>query len=67
VSAVTDAVRVAPARNPVGQSFRDSMVVAQRNLIRMSRIPNLVRAYRPGSVSPHIRDRRTDALKEQVK
>jgi ABC-2 type transport system permease protein len=42
VSAVTDAVRVAPTTNPVSQSFRDSMVVAKRNLIRMSRIPEMI-------------------------
>jgi ABC transporter DrrB family efflux protein len=42
VSAVTDAVRVAPTGNPISQSFRDSMVVAKRNLIRMSRIPEMI-------------------------
>ncbi|MFF4273257.1 ABC transporter permease [Streptomyces sp. NPDC001536] len=42
MSAVTDAVRVTPATNPVGQSIRDSLVVAKRNLIRMSRIPEMV-------------------------
>ncbi len=42
MSALTDAVRVAPAANPVSQSIRDSVVVAKRNLIRMSRIPNPV-------------------------
>jgi len=42
VSAVTDAVRVAPPANPVSQSIRDSLVVAKRNLIRMSRIPEMV-------------------------
>jgi len=62
-----DAVRVAPAANPVSQSVRDSIVVAERNPVRMPRIPNLVRAYRPGSVAPRIRDRRSHALKEQVK
>ncbi|MGC0338262.1 hypothetical protein RKD20_003296 [Streptomyces sp. SLBN-8D4] len=30
MSAVTDTARVAPAANPVSQSFRDSMVVAKR-------------------------------------
>ncbi len=67
MSAVTDAVRVAPATNPFSQSVRDSMVVAKRNLIRMSRIPDLVRSYRPGSVSLRIRDWLSHALKEQVK
>ncbi|MFF4017467.1 ABC transporter permease [Streptomyces sp. NPDC001843] len=42
MSAVTDAVPVAAPRNPVGQSVRDSLIVAQRNLIRMSRIPEMV-------------------------
>ncbi|MFF4502182.1 ABC transporter permease [Streptomyces sp. NPDC001401] len=42
MSAVTDAVRVAPPANPVSQSIRDSLVVAKRNLIRMSRIPEMV-------------------------
>lgn len=42
MSAVTDAVRVTPAMNPVSQSIRDSLVVAKRNLIRMSRIPEMV-------------------------
>ncbi|MDQ0599305.1 ABC-2 type transport system permease protein [Streptomyces canus] len=42
MSAVTDAVRVTPATNPVSQSIRDSLVVAKRNLIRMSRIPEMV-------------------------
>ncbi|MGW2566483.1 ABC transporter permease [Streptomyces sp. NPDC001537] len=42
MSAVTDAARVAPPANPVSQSIRDSLVVAKRNLIRMSRIPEMV-------------------------
>lgn len=42
MSAATDAVPVAAPRNPVGQSVRDSLIVAQRNLIRMSRIPEMV-------------------------
>ncbi|MES5816664.1 ABC transporter permease [Streptomyces sp. RG80] len=42
MSAITDAVRVTPATNPVSQSIRDSLVVAKRNLIRMSRIPEMV-------------------------
>ncbi|TSB17592.1 ABC transporter permease [Streptomyces benahoarensis] len=32
----------APARNAVGRSVRDSLVVAKRNLIRMMRIPEVV-------------------------
>ncbi|RSN16377.1 integral membrane transport protein [Streptomyces sp. WAC 01325] len=47
--------------------MNDSLVIARRNLIRMTRIPNLVRAYRPGSVSPHVREGRSHASKEQVK
>lgn len=42
MSAVTDAVRITPATNPVSQSIRDSLVVAKRNLIRMSRIPEMI-------------------------
>ncbi|MFJ3303261.1 ABC transporter permease [Streptomyces sp. NPDC086549] len=42
MSAVTDAVRVAAPSNPVSQLVRDSLIVAQRNLIRMSRIPEMV-------------------------
>ena len=42
MSAATDAVSVAAPTNPVGQSIRDSQVVAQRNLIRMTRIPEMV-------------------------
>jgi ABC-2 type transport system permease protein len=42
VSAVSDTVRVAAPGNAVTQSFRDSMVVAKRNLIRMSRIPEML-------------------------
>jgi ABC-2 type transport system permease protein len=42
MNAVTDAVRVAPPGNPITQSIRDSLVVAKRNLIRMSRIPEMV-------------------------
>ncbi|WP_432058803.1 integral membrane transport protein [Streptomyces sp. bgisy022] len=45
MSAVTDAVRTSTAPgNPIGQSVRDSLIVAKRNLIRMARIPNLVRS-----------------------
>ncbi|MFJ4830342.1 ABC transporter permease [Streptomyces sp. NPDC088747] len=42
MSAATDAVQVASPSNPFGQSVRDSLVVAKRNLIRMSRIPEMV-------------------------
>ncbi|MFI7402907.1 ABC transporter permease [Streptomyces sp. NPDC049541] len=42
MSAVADTARVAPPANPVSQSIRDSLVVAKRNLIRMSRIPEMV-------------------------
>ncbi|WP_369233623.1 ABC transporter permease [Streptomyces sp. R21] len=42
MSAVTDAVPTAAPMNPIGQSVRDSLVVAKRNLIRMSRIPEMV-------------------------
>ena len=42
MSAVTDIARVAAPAHPLGQSVRDSLVVAKRNLIRMSRIPEMV-------------------------
>ena len=42
MSAVTDAARVAAPGNPLSQSVRDSLVIAKRNLIRMSRIPEMV-------------------------
>ncbi|MDX3798235.1 ABC transporter permease [Streptomyces sp. AK04-3B] len=44
MSAVTDAVRGAAPKpaHPLGQSVRDSLVVAKRNLIRMSRIPEMI-------------------------
>ncbi|WP_445527041.1 ABC transporter permease [Streptomyces cyslabdanicus] len=42
MSAVTDSARIAPPGNVLTQSVRDSMVVAKRNLIRMTRIPEMV-------------------------
>ncbi|MEW2162613.1 ABC transporter permease [Streptomyces sp. NPDC007084] len=42
MSAATDTVRVVPRGSAVGQSVRDSLVMAKRNLIRMSRIPEVV-------------------------
>ncbi|MEU6255617.1 ABC transporter permease [Streptomyces sp. NPDC047043] len=42
MSAATDAVRIAPPGNAISQGIRDSLVVAKRNLIRMSRIPEMV-------------------------
>ncbi|SOD84157.1 ABC transporter permease [Streptomyces sp. Ag109_G2-15] len=42
MSAVTDTVRIAAPGNPIGRSVRDSLIVAKRNLIRMSRIPEMV-------------------------
>ncbi len=42
MSAVTDAVRTAVPGGSLGQSVRDSLVVAKRNLIRMTRIPEMV-------------------------
>ncbi|MET9256824.1 ABC transporter permease [Streptomyces sp. NPDC048182] len=42
MSAVTDAVRAGSPGNPLVQSVRDSLVVARRNLIRMTRIPEVV-------------------------
>jgi ABC-2 type transport system permease protein len=42
VSAVTDAVRADAPGNRLVRSVRDSLVVARRNLIRMTRIPEMV-------------------------
>jgi ABC transporter DrrB family efflux protein len=42
MSAVTDTAPVAAPGNPLGRSVRDSLIVAKRNLIRMSRIPEMV-------------------------
>ncbi|MER6154864.1 ABC transporter permease [Streptomyces sp. NPDC001868] len=42
MSIATGSVRVVPPGNPITQSIRDSLVVAKRNLIRMSRIPEMV-------------------------
>ncbi|MFJ4468857.1 ABC transporter permease [Streptomyces sp. NPDC089424] len=43
MSAVTDATPQRAARpHPLGQSVRDSLIVAKRNLIRMSRIPEMI-------------------------
>ncbi|MBL1081268.1 ABC transporter permease [Streptomyces actinomycinicus] len=42
MSAVTETVPVAAPGNPLGRSVRDSLIVAKRNLIRMSRIPEVV-------------------------
>jgi ABC-2 type transport system permease protein len=42
VSALTDTVRIEPPRSRAVQSVRDSLVVARRNLIRMTRIPEMV-------------------------
>lgn len=44
MSAATDTTPVTAPANPIGQSVRDSLVIARRNLIRMTRIPNLVRS-----------------------
>ncbi|MFF7971847.1 ABC transporter permease [Streptomyces sp. NPDC007905] len=42
MSAVNDAVPLAAPGNPIGRSVHDSLIVAKRNLIRMSRIPEMV-------------------------
>ncbi|OIJ91151.1 hypothetical protein BIV24_16260 [Streptomyces colonosanans] len=70
MSAVHDAVPVAARTNPVSQLVHDSLVVAKRNLIRMTRIPDLVRSCRPGFISPRTRDLDVSGLeawKEQAK
>ncbi|GLW44844.1 transport permease protein [Streptomyces sp. NBRC 14336] len=42
MTAATDAVPVTAPAHPLVQSFRDSLVVAKRNLIRMSRLPDMI-------------------------
>ncbi|MET7320035.1 ABC transporter permease [Streptomyces sp. NPDC005549] len=42
MSAATDAAPVTAPAHPIGQSIRDSLVIARRNLIRMTRIPEMV-------------------------
>ncbi|MET7895246.1 ABC transporter permease [Streptomyces mirabilis] len=42
MSAVTDAAPAAAPRGAVVQSVRDSLVIARRNLIRMTRIPEMI-------------------------
>ncbi|MFF1453273.1 ABC transporter permease [Streptomyces sp. NPDC058274] len=42
MSAVTDAAPVAVPKGVLGQSVRDSLVIAKRNLIRMTRIPEMI-------------------------
>ncbi|EMF54646.1 integral membrane transport protein [Streptomyces sp. SID5476] len=67
MSIVKGAVHVVPPGNPITQSVRDSLVVAKRNLIRMSRIPNPDRSCRPGSISQHAAGRYVSAGKEEAK
>ncbi|MFD5312351.1 ABC transporter permease [Streptomyces ardesiacus] len=42
MSAATDAVPATSPGNRIAQSLRDSLVIARRNLIRMTRIPEMV-------------------------
>ncbi|MFJ4710946.1 ABC transporter permease [Streptomyces sp. NPDC088785] len=42
MSAVTQSVRTPRAAGGLGQSVRDSLVIARRNLIRMTRIPEMI-------------------------
>ncbi|MFC9060068.1 ABC transporter permease [Streptomyces sp. NPDC057074] len=42
MSAATEAAPAGAGTNPVGASIRDSLVIARRNLIRMTRIPEMV-------------------------
>ncbi|MEW2260988.1 ABC transporter permease [Streptomyces sp. NPDC047853] len=41
-TAITDTEQLAATTHPIGQSVRDSLVIARRNLIRMTRIPEMV-------------------------
>ncbi|MGW4158660.1 hypothetical protein [Streptomyces sp. NPDC004788] len=43
MTAVTDTLAKPKTRGAIAQSISDSLVITKRNLIRMSRIPNLVR------------------------
>ncbi|WP_411141310.1 hypothetical protein [Streptomyces sp. x-80] len=65
MTTVTDAAQVRAPQPPgrTGRSVRDSLVVAQRNLIRMKRIPNRVRPSQLGFTSGI---RRFAAGKEQT-
>ena len=42
MSAATEAAPAGASTNPVGASVRDSLVIARRNLIRMTRIPEMI-------------------------
>ncbi|MFF0220857.1 ABC transporter permease [Streptomyces sp. NPDC004629] len=42
MSAATDTAPTTAPGNPFGQSVRDSLIVAKRNLIRMTRIPEMI-------------------------
>ncbi|MER6530316.1 ABC transporter permease [Streptomyces sp. NPDC001508] len=42
MSAATDTTPTTAPGNPFGQSVRDSLIVARRNLIRMTRIPEMI-------------------------
>ncbi|MFB7652396.1 MULTISPECIES: ABC transporter permease [unclassified Streptomyces] len=42
MSAATEATPAGASTNPVGASIRDSLVIARRNLIRMTRIPEMI-------------------------
>ncbi|MFE9814782.1 hypothetical protein [Streptomyces sp. NPDC005773] len=69
MSAVTEttAGRAPRSGGGVGQSVRDSLVIARRNLIRMSRIPNLVRSGGFQFNSARRHDLRMSAGMEVVK
>ncbi|MFI0807643.1 integral membrane transport protein [Streptomyces echinatus] len=67
MSTVTEAVPVVAPGNPLGRSVRDLLIVARRNLIRMSRIPNPAGAYPSRFISPRTRDLHVSAGKEQAK
>ncbi|MEU4655265.1 integral membrane transport protein [Streptomyces sp. NPDC023723] len=63
MSARTHTVRIEPPRSRAVQSVKDSLVVARRNLIRMTRIPNLVRSVGSRFHSSGSLDRRPSAGK----
>ncbi|MER6131149.1 integral membrane transport protein [Streptomyces sp. NPDC001815] len=63
MSAVTDAVRTVAPGGSLGQSVRDSLVVAKRNLIR---IPNPLRRASIQSNWLPAQEQRMSVGKEQV-
>ncbi|MER7984216.1 hypothetical protein ABTY53_01215 [Streptomyces noursei] len=67
MSAVDQPAGAATTRHPqphggLVRSVRDALVVAQRNVIRMLRIPNRVRSSQLGFIPPGSRDLNVSGL-----